>query len=275
MISGYRAKVAAGMIVACVLASSLGVYLALNLPSQAPSGSQLLVYSNRVVVYTIPGFNSTFSEGIWQLELGNGGSSALYATYQLFANGYLGAGNTTMLQPGQRASETSCLIGPVTPSTRFDVPIFVTNSTGIVVPHYPVMVVNTTQKPFSGQFSTTSILRANVYDPLIQQNASLWNISVSNTGNEAIQFLQATLWNGTELIESPQLHCAGSMTYLKGFPQDYGQPLSPGDTANGTGIRFMLPPSVITAGSTYRVVVIAVYSDYSEIVQVSEVQAAP
>jgi hypothetical protein len=275
MISGYKAKVAAGVIAAIVVASALGVYLDLNLPSQAgPSGSGLLVYSNKVVVYDIPRDSTSISLGIWQLELGNGGSSALYATYQIIENGGFAYGGSTKLQPGQRTSIATCLLG-YTPLASFDVPIFVTNSTGVIVPHYPVTIVYTTQVPFSGQFSTTSILRTNVYDPQLQRNVSTWNIAVTNSGKEQIQFLQAILWNGTEIIESPQLRCAGSVPYVSGLPANYSQPLSPGGTAKMGAYGSTLPSSWILGGRTYKMEIIAVYADYSEVVQSSDVQATP
>lgn len=208
------------------------------------------------------------------MELGNGGGSALYATYQIFENGYMPYGNSTKLQPGQRTSIASCLLGPITSSTSFDVPIFVTNATGTVVPHFPVTVVHTTLTPFSGQFSTTSILRANVYDPQFQRNGSIWSIAVTNTGKEPIQFLRATLLNGSVLIESPELRCAGSVPWTSGLPVNYGQPLSPGQTANGTGYRFYAN-AIILAGRTYKMEITAVYADYSEVIQSSVVQATP
>jgi hypothetical protein len=272
MISGYSRKVFAGMIAATVAAAALGVYLSASFPSQATKtiGGGLEVLSNRVVAVEIPGYQ--YSIGIWQLELSNSGSTPLYATYQIFVSGGLGYGNSSEIQPGKQATTTSCLIGPISPTTTFDVPIFVTNTTGTVAPHYPVTVVNTTQTSFSGQFSASFGLQSTVFSKQFQRNVSNWSVIVTNTGNKPIQFIMATLWNGSSLIASSQLRCAGSGPWTPALPTDYAQALPPGQTADST--RTIIPSIAgISSGKTFRAEITVLYADHSQVTQTYQIQS--
>jgi len=271
-ISGYRRKVVAGIVAAALVATTLGIYLTVYFPSQSTQtvGGGLTVVLNKVVAVNIPGFQ--YSLGIWQLNLANSGTAPLHAAYQIFVNGSLGYGNSTNLQPGEQVSLSSCLVGPVTQTTSFDVPIFVTNSTGTVVPHYPVTVVTTTQDSFSGQFSASYGLQSNVFDQEFQRNVSNWSIKVTNTGNKPIQFVMATLWNGSSLIASTQLRCAGSVP--SALPEDYGQPLAPGQTANETRTIISATAGKVISGESYKAELTVVYADNSQVTQTSEIQSS-
>jgi hypothetical protein len=270
----HRSRIIAIVLVLILIGAVPSAYLVFysSQPKKMPSHG-FTVNSNIVIALKIPGYQ--YSIGIWQLQLNNPGNSNLYATYQILVNGILGYGNTTVLVPGQQTTVTSCLIGPVKQSTSFDVPIFLTNSSGTVVPHYSVTLVNTTQVQFSGQFSATNSLHALVLEntPQTKRNVSTWSVSVSNLGQKPIQFLYAALWNGTQLIASNGLRCAGSVQFsILGLPATYGQALSSGESVNGTH-SIQPANSLIKPGRTYRVDVIAVYSDYSEVVQSYQVQA--
>ena len=269
MASGQWGKVVAGIAVATLLAVALGVYVVSGFPAQGGATTTvtqggIVVYANNVVTVRLPGLR--FSEGVWQLDIGNAGGLAAYATYQINVNGVLAYGNSTTLQPGQRSNITSCLTAPVTSSTTFDVSAFIINSSGLVAPHYPVTLVNTTEVPFSGQFSASSSLQANVH------SAEAWSTAVTNTGKEPIQYLYAELQNGTSVVALDMLRCAGvAYTPLAGSLYSNQPPLLPGESVNGT--NELSSTTSITAGALYTVVVAAVYADFTEVVQTYSVVA--
>jgi len=263
---GHRSRIIAIVLVLILIGAVPSAYLVFysSQPKKAPSRG-FTVDSNKVVLVELPGFN--YSGGIWQLQLSNNGNSKQFATYQLLENGNLADGNSSTLQPGQRINVTVCL-NLATESSTFRVSIFVSNSSGTFSKDYPVATENATQTKYSGQFTATNDLSVSAYNSEFQRNSSEWSITLHNTNTKPIKFAYAELWSNTTLLSATFLLCAGSSTP----PSSYGQSLAPGQATNdtrqldGTGLA-------VAAGKTYRVDVVAVYSDFSEVFQSYFVQA--
>jgi len=260
----HSRKIIAAVLALVIIGAILGSYLAIHLsqPEKA-AGHGLTVLSNDVVLVGVTGFN--YSGGIWRLQIGNAGDATQHAAYQLFVNGNLADGNSSTLQPGQESNATACLI-PATKSTAYRVSIFVSNSSGTFSNDYPVARKNATQIRYSGQFTATNDLRAS--GSSVQRNFSEWSIVVNNTYTKPIRFAYAELWSNATLLSAAVLLCAGGSTPLS----YYDQPLAPGQAANVTRTLYSTGPAV-AAGEAYKVDVIAVYSDYSEVIQSYAVQA--
>jgi hypothetical protein len=262
-----RSKIIAIVLVLILIGAVPSAYLVFysSQPKKMPSHG-LTVDSNRIVLVELPGFN--FSGGIWQLELSNTGNAKQHVTYQLFENGNLADGNSSTLEPGQRSNVTVCL-NLASESNTYRVPIFVSNSSGTFSIDYPVTLENATQTRYSGQFSASNDLRASVYNTAFHRNFSSWSVAVTNTETKPINFAYVELWkNATFLLSVTPLLCTGSSAP----PSSYGQPLAPGQSANFTHPLYNAGLAV-TAGNSYRVDVVAVYSDFSEVFQSYVVQA--
>jgi hypothetical protein len=210
------------------------------------------------------------------MEFGSNAYSPVFVNYELFVDGYLMVGNSTKLLSNENNTVSSCLYYPIRTTTTFDVEAFINSKSGLIVPHYPVTVLNATSKPFSGQFSVTNDLRGPIYDQNSSRYTSHWTISVTNSGQESIKFLYASLSNDTTLLALTELRCSGSLPQTPASQTNYGQPLASGQTVNLTrSIHDSLRSgSAIVAGKSYKVTVIAVYADYSEVLQTYAVQVS-
>lgn len=262
-----RDKIIGIALVSVIVGAAVGTYLFFYLPQTGKMVRHgFAVESNRVVLVKLPGFNySAF--GIWRLQLDNAGNTTDYAVYSIRMNGYIAGGNSSALPPGQRSNITTCMLLPFAKLPTFEVAIFLANSSGTFSANYPVTIQNATQTQYSGQFSVANGLSASAYNSEFKRNVSTWSITVSNLGTKAIDFAYVELWNSTTFLSVFQVLCAGQ-SYLN----NYGQPLPPGQSASGTRTLFA-PRSTVTAGKTYKVDAVAVYSDFSEVIQTYDIRA--
>jgi hypothetical protein len=260
-----RTKIIAIVLVLLIIAALTGAYLAFLHPAAEKTRNRsFAVESNKVVLVKLPGLNS--SAGIWKLNMTNGGNATAYVNYEIYLGGNLGYGNSSKLPPGQNSNVTACLGPPITKSTTFEVPIFVTNSSGTSSAYYPVALSNATQVPFSGQFSASNKLEASVYNKQFQGNFSSWSITLTNTGAKPILFVFAELWNSTSLLGVSSLLC--NLAQVPNNAQPLSQPLAVGHSVNTSRIS-----APLHANETFKVDVVAAYSDFSEVVQTYEVQS--
>lgn len=258
----HRSRIIAIALVSVIVGAALGTYLVFYLPQAGKNaGHGFAVDSNRVVLVKLPGFN--YSVGIWDLQMSNSGNTTVYVNYLIRANGNIAYGNSSKLQPSQKSAITACITFPFMKIHTYEVSIFVTNSSGVSSSDYPLTFINSTQTQFSGQFSSSSSLKASAHNSQFRGNLSNWSLMVSNSDSKPIQFLYAELWNSTTLLSVFPFLCAGG--YVQQTP--HAQALAPGQSVNGST---QLVP--IATGEAYKVYVVAFFSDFSEVIQTYEVR---
>ncbi|HEV2226854.1 MAG TPA: hypothetical protein VGR56_08660 [Nitrososphaerales archaeon] len=258
-----RSKIIAVALVIVIIGAALGAYFVYYLPQAGKTAKHgFTVESNKMVLVKLPGFN--YSNGIWELRMSNSGNATAYVNYLIRLNDNIAYGNSSRLQPGQANTVTVCMNFPFLKSITYEVSIIVTNSSGISSSDYPLTFANSTQAQFSGQFSASSTLRASIYNSEFQRNLSDWNLTVSNNDATSIQFIYAELWNSTSLLAIFPLLCAG------GYVQQtaHARPLNLGQSVNGSTQQ-----RPVMVGGAYKVYVVAVYSDFSEVIQTYNIRA--
>jgi hypothetical protein len=268
----YLIVTAAGVIIAIVVAVASGVYLAAAFPNQVQGtvGTSLSVRSNDVVlVGPFPGdfYNSgsSYYVGVWRMTVVNNGGSSIGVAPALEIDGSSGGGGSVAnLRPGETYNFSEC-IGFVRNTTTYQVPVFVSNQTGTVVPYYPVTVVPASEAPFSGQFSANFTTTQN--QATLQPGFFNLTASVTNTSKEPTQFIDVEISNGTTFLGQLTPECAGSQTGF-GEPAGYGQALAPGQTAS-SAVVLSLPPGT---GNNDEATVAVVYADYTEVIQTYQIQ---
>ncbi|HEV2139494.1 MAG TPA: hypothetical protein VGR53_11720 [Nitrososphaerales archaeon] len=261
----HRTKVIAVSLVIVIIGAAVGTYLVYYLPQAGRTGRHgFAVESNRIVLIKLPGFN--YSIGIWELRMRNSGNATAYVNYLIRTNDNIAYGNSSRLQPGQENTVNTCMSIPFLKTFTYQVSIIIMNSSGISSSDYPLTFSNSTQTQFSGQFSASSTLRAAVYNNEFQRNFSDWSLTVSNADAKSIQFIYAELWNGTSLLAFFPFLCAG------GYVQQtaHAQPLDLGQTFNGSTQQ-----RPVMVGGAFKVYVVVVYSDSSEVIQTYDIRAIP
>ncbi len=280
-LAAFRSELIAGVLVAVVVAASVGAYVALTFPKESTEVlSPISVYSNRLlVIQSAYGPNQrSFGIPVWQATFRNNENTTLEVNIGLYRNGQPTLFNNTALKPGQVANVSECFITPSL-NASFVARIFGSSASGVITPEYPVSIVNASIVPFSNQFNVSTHVSTPIYNSTYHVSFNRWSISVSNTGDRPIEYLFAELSNGAEPSALPfewvQLRCAGSTLFAQFGPQyaSYSLAVAPGQTASYVNYRQPSTGYSFSPGMPLTVNVLAVYSDGTEVIQSLVTQA--
>jgi len=283
-VSAYKREIAVGVAVAIVAAAILGYSIDASFPKQVVNVSNpISVFSNRLIV--VGEFHQQILGGgavkyppmgyaIWEMRLRNNLDTNLRLVTSLYEGSiFTYVFNSTNLAPKQSINITACaFVGDA--NDQFVAKVIGFNGSGDITPEYPVTKVNATNVPYSGQFSVSNNLTALANS---SRGANFrWSTNVTNNGNKAIDFfMYRTLINSSSsFVAVAEFNCtplADSGDVIHGGANALISPLAPGQRRVLRGDYFL--PG-FSAGQTYKVTVVAGYSDGTQVSYSVDVLAA-
>ncbi|MDV3294035.1 MAG: hypothetical protein LYZ70_07165 [Nitrososphaerales archaeon] len=257
------------------LAAGLAIaaaFLFLTYSITPPSSQPIVVPANEILQF--PGgahLGPSFSFAMWSLTVQNNSNETQRLVASLFGNGLPGDFQSITLNSSQRVSRTSCE-GAARNGSNYTVSIIASSRTGSVNFSVPVTMMTATRVPFNGQVTVTNNLLNTSASIAGRTGAAEWNMTIENNGTRPITFFYATLYdpNASKQIFSlsscpyPEYNGGQSRTVSPQSPLVQGQSLS-------VSSPLFIPG--VTAGKTYSIEYVVGYSDGTEVVFTTSVQA--
>jgi len=281
-VSAYKREIAVGVAVAIVAAAILGYSIEASFPKQVVNvANPISVFTNRLIV--VGGFHLQILGGgavkyvpmgyaIWEMSLRNNLDTSLRLVTGLYENNVSTyVFNSTTLAPKQSVNFTACTTLRDT-NDQFVAKVIGFNGSGAITPVYPVAKVNATNVPYSGQFSVSNKLTAIANSP---KGLFGWSTTVTNSGKKAIDFfMYRTLTNSSSSFVAVAGFDCTHLADSGDAAHPSANALSPLASGQQTVLqgKYFLPG--FSAGETYKVTVVAGYSDGTEVSYSSDVLAA-